>query len=124
MQDRVYIKREPSGWAITSDGLADYDSPDDLTIGFLESPEDNGVGLARSEGIEHVLPTPIVRRWAPGATKGSSQDEVVVVARETALRVTLNPAFTQMVAIPRSYQPVTRLSELDGRRLASVWIPH
>jgi hypothetical protein len=75
MQKRLYVQRKPTGWAINPDGQADYESPDDWSITFTEVSEVSanvGVEVARSEGFERVIPTPIVRRWAPYSIERSS----------------------------------------------------
>jgi hypothetical protein len=55
MQDRIYIRRKPSGWQIGPEGV-DYDAPDDWTITFTASPSETGseveVGMASLEGFE------------------------------------------------------------------------
>jgi len=64
IQDRLYVKRVPKGWAIDAAGSVDYDAPDDWTVSFVQSLDD-AVGLARSEGFEPVLATPLIRRFVP-----------------------------------------------------------
>ena len=54
MRERVYVRREATGWTIDINGTADYSAPDDWAIKFEALGQ--GVELARSEGFEPPTP--------------------------------------------------------------------